>query len=115
MNKHEYLMPEDYNKTGAPWAMRDSIEQYVLVGRPVGHFLEAVISNRFKDACFRADDDNIKILRTYAYWFHNHTPHNCEGSPEAYKKWVEVGGLKGQMQTMLKRNATKEITDGVDV
>ena len=42
---------------------------------PIGDFLTAVVHNDFGEACFRADDINIKALKIYALYLHNHLPY----------------------------------------
>tara|TARA_Y100000310_G_C20498664_1_gene722804 strand:+ start:192 stop:527 length:336 start_codon:yes stop_codon:yes gene_type:complete len=93
--KYTALMPEDYNGTGAPVHMRRAIENYVLHGTLVGHFLSSVIANDLRGACGYADDVNVKIIPTYVMWFMNRTPASCWGSVKKYENWVESGGLCG--------------------
>ena len=72
-----------------PEHMMAALRRYVDHHIPPGHFLTAVITNNLSDACSRADDTNLKLLRTYARWFYNKAPSLCHGSPKAYKTWIE--------------------------
>ena len=76
-----------------PDYMRASIQDYILLGRPVGHFLTAVFSNDLKEACIRADDVNIQHIGNYAKFLYNYAPIGCWGSPENHKNWLKSGGL----------------------
>ena len=69
--------------------MMYSLLAYRDQGRPVGDFLQAVISNDFMRAAGHADDVNRSILYLYARWFYNEAPTECYGSKEAYQKWIE--------------------------
>lgn len=72
----------------------DSLQHYVQTGRPLGRFLEAVVSNDLSSACGCADSVNIHLIPVYAAWLYNKAPIGSFGSPEAYKSWVEKGGLE---------------------
>lgn len=78
-----------------PEHCRDGVLEYVLHGRPVGSFLEAVFSNEFMGACARADDVNRLALFEYAVFLHNYAPSDAYGSPERVQAWIERGGLFG--------------------
>jgi hypothetical protein len=74
----------------------ESLEDYVRTGRPVGSFLEAVISNNLKDAVMFADARNICNLPAFASYMYNNMPAPSQGSRERYRAWVERGGLAGK-------------------
>jgi hypothetical protein len=76
------------------WAI-ESLEEYVRIGRPVGDFLEAVLSNDLMDAFGRADNMNQVIMIEYCKYVHNKMPMGCHGSREIYKNWCKSGGLEG--------------------
>ena len=67
--------------SGVPEHMIEGLVQYVMVGRPVGHFLRAVLSNDLKEACNRADEKNKTQLHAYIFFLFNYTPIGCWGSP----------------------------------
>jgi hypothetical protein len=90
----------DYYDPSANWSlipphMRPGVERYVMLGIPPGDFLRAVLRNDMMEALGRADEDNLAAMRGYAQFLYGYTPHGCYGSPEAYKRWVEQGGLRG--------------------
>lgn len=71
-----------------PERMRSSIDLYVNHYISPGHFLTAVLSNDLKEACARADDENMQNLPAYVAFFYNHAPSNCWGSRENVKLWL---------------------------
>lgn len=78
-----------------PEHMLISIERYVNQGVPVGDFLQAFIANDLMDAVGRADHINIHLFPAYANLFHFEAPDACHGSRQAYRDWLDTGGLKG--------------------
>lgn len=80
---------------GIPDYMIHSVIAYILEGRAVGHFLTAVFSNDLKEACNRADEENAKKIYNYVSFLYNNAPIGCWGSPDSFKRWLEVGGLEG--------------------
>ena len=81
----------------------ESLEEYVRIGRPLGSFLEAVLSNDLMDAFGRADYVNRTLMFEYCCYLHNKMPMACHGSREAYKRWCQIGGREG-----LKKQAEQE-------
>jgi len=78
-----------------PTRMNGGLKRYVLEGVRPGDFLQAVISNDLKEACGRADEENMRNLPAYAAFLYNHFPVGSWGSPEAMEKWIDKGGLAG--------------------
>ena len=76
-----------------PEMSRDSLVQYILMGRPVGSFLHAVLSNNLMQAVWRADDHNQVALHEYAKFLCNHAPIDCYGSEKATDDWRASGGM----------------------
>lgn len=68
----------------------ESLEEYVKHGRPVGSFLEAVISNDLMEAVGRADYYNMHIIDVYAKWLYNKAPIACHGSRKIYETWIRM-------------------------
>lgn len=77
------------NYTQIPDHMLRDLQAYVRHHRPVGHFLQAVITNDLKEACGRADSTNVKIIPVYVAFLYNHAPANCWGSKELYQQWLQ--------------------------
>lgn len=42
--------------------------------QPLGHFLTAVVQNKFGETCGRADITNSKVLPIYATYLYNYAP-----------------------------------------
>lgn len=82
---HESL----HNYDLLPPSAMESLAEYVRIGRPVGGFLEALLSNNLKDACAQADDINIWLLPIYVSYLHNKVPFLCWGSHEKYVAWIK--------------------------
>jgi hypothetical protein len=57
-----------------PPHMRDAIMNYALHRKRPGDFLTAVICNDLRGAVFHADATNLRLLKTYLYWFYNRCP-----------------------------------------
>jgi hypothetical protein len=89
-----------------PWHDHDSLIQYVLRGRPVGDFLQAVIENNLTEAFGRADEENRRCLFEICAWLYNWMPSNAWGSPAKYSAWIKQGGSDGR-----RAHAEQEGTD----
>ena len=68
--------------------MVEALELYTTQGRPLGGFLEAVVSNDFMSAVGRADSDNLANLPAFAAYVYNEMPSNSHGSPRRYEEWI---------------------------
>jgi hypothetical protein len=71
-----------------PEHMQDALRRYVIQGIKPGDFLTAVILNDLKNAVNRADETNLRLLRTYVQWFYNEAPGACWGSLENMQTWM---------------------------
>ena len=69
--------------------IRESLDAYVELRRPLGGFLQAVIENNFMEAVGRADDLNVRQLPAIAAYVYNDMPSVCHGSPALYVAWLE--------------------------
>ncbi len=83
------------HRRGVPENCIDGLVEYVLVGRPTGSFLEAVLSNDLMDAMARADAGNRYRVFEIASWLYNDAPGDCYGSRSVYSGWIAAGGLAG--------------------
>ena len=81
--------------TPIPATLHEGLVEYVLTGRPTGHFLQAVIEGRLFEACNRADLHSRHALYGVVYWFVNYTPVGCYGTSSQYDYWRSIGGLAG--------------------
>lgn len=77
-----------------------SIDRYVSARIPTGSFLEAVLSNDFKEACSRADHVNQYLIFDIVSYLWNEVPARCWGSPEKVQEW-----LAGRLEVV----ATEEV------
>lgn len=82
--------------TMLPERMRGGVERYIEHGIPPGDFLTAVLCNDLCGAVGRADDENVKLLDVYVRYFYSHAPHQCWGSHERFRAWINHGGLNGR-------------------
>ena len=71
-----------------PDRMMGAVRRYIEDGTPPGDFLTAVIRNDLKEACGRADEENIGNLPAYVAYFYNEAPASCWGSPEKMRDWM---------------------------
>ena len=86
MKPHGYRWQSFY----IPERMGDAILRYVQEYIKPGDFLTAVITNDLKEACRRADDENLQNLPAYVAWFYNHAPAPCWASEERMKAWIAI-------------------------
>lgn len=71
---------------------RDTIsdlEAYIERGRPLGGFMEAVVSNDLMQACGRADEYHATILFQIVAWLVNKAPAGVWGSSAAYLRHID--------------------------
>ena len=66
----------------------ESIDRYVEHGVPTGGFLEAVICNDLREACGRADQDNLRIIPAIVGYLYNHCPSTCWGRAYSFDNWI---------------------------
>ena len=71
-----------------PAYLMEGIREYVVNHRGTGHFLQACIENDLLEAVSVADQNSIKALKQIVIFLYNHTPADCCGNKEKYKKWV---------------------------
>ncbi len=72
-----------------PKRMMGGISRYINQGVLPGEFLQAVICNDLREACGKADDENIANLPAYVAYFYNEVPANCWGSRKTMQEWVQ--------------------------
>jgi hypothetical protein len=76
----------EYDKI--PTRMQTALTRYVTDRVAPGNFLQAVIKNDLRDACGRADSENLPLLPLYVKWLYNVAPGGCWGSLDNYKAWM---------------------------
>ena len=77
-----------FNGQGIPERMHGAIQRYIEQRIGPGDFLMAVLCNDLREACARADDENITLLPVYVAFFYNEAPGACWGSPEKVRAWL---------------------------
>lgn len=75
--------------------LRSSVDAFAKTGRPLGHFLTAILSNDLRGACDHADHLNMPMIPVYVAYLYNKAPAGCWGSREIVDAWINVGGLDG--------------------
>lgn len=83
--------------TLVPWHLREGVMAYCMQGRPIGHFLSAVMCNDLRDAVARGDDNSLAGLKGLVQFLHNYAPGGCWGSPARHMAWMADGGLIGMV------------------
>ena len=68
--------------------MVEALRNYAEKRVPLGGFLRAVVTNDFKEACGRADSQNVYNLPAFATYMYNEMPAPSQGSLEAYHAWI---------------------------
>ncbi len=92
-----------------PWHMHEGLLAYLFYGRPPGDFLAAVLKNDLVEAFARADGENTRFMRQWAAFLYSHMPAlpvRSWGGSEAYKNWIEIGGLEGLIAKAKEINET---------
>ena len=64
-NNEPNLTPEELDHVAM---CMEHISRWYYEDYPLGGFLTAIVNNDLLEACFRADDVNIKALKLYAYF-----------------------------------------------
>jgi hypothetical protein len=82
--------PVDYSDL--PDALQGGAQRWIESGIRPGSFLSAVIGNNLKEACHRADEENVRRLVQIVAWFYNEAPAPCWGSVAKAKMWAEFFG-----------------------
>ena len=71
-----------------PDHMHDGLREYILSHRPVGSFLQSVLSNNLLGAVDNADYINNEIIHKYVEFLYNCAPILCWGSEDKYDAWL---------------------------
>ena len=79
-----------YRGMTIPPNMLVSLNMYVTDRQPPGGFLMAVLCNNLKEAIWRADPTNLKVLPAYVAYCFNELPSGCWGSSEKVGNWLAL-------------------------
>lgn len=74
---------------GVPHHLIEGMVQYIVVGRPLGAFLTAVMENNLMEAYGLADVHSSAGMKQLCEFIYNEAPNPCHGSPERVKSWYE--------------------------
>jgi hypothetical protein len=77
MNEYDDIRPD----------IRETLDAWASTGRPVGGFLEAVLTNDLFGAVGRADSYNIETIPAICSYVYNELPSTCWGSREKVAAW----------------------------
>jgi hypothetical protein len=77
---YEALKSFRFQDRSVPEHDHGSLVRYILDGVIPGGFLQAVLSNDLREACARADDQNLFAIPVIVAWLYNYAPANCWGS-----------------------------------
>lgn len=86
-----------------PDRMMGGILRYIEHGVRPGDFLQAVICDSLSDATITADDENLRNLPAFGYYFYMEVPTGLRGK-ENMEAWIKVKQEKREE----KENADKE-------
>lgn len=76
-----------------------ALERYVQMRLPVGGFLTALLANDLKEACGRADDNNLHNLPALVAYCYNHIPAHAWGSYERVAAWLTPQTIADEAQS----------------
>ena len=79
--------PWEYSKI--PALVRETIDEYVRIGRPVGGFVDSVLCNDLTGALARADICSMPAIPAICGYVYNECPSRCWGSREMVDAWMQ--------------------------
>ena len=74
----------------------EDLRFYVDEGRPMNHFLMALVSNDLLECVGRADPRNLAALEDYCMWLRSYAPPACFGDREKVAAWIQNRGVIGR-------------------
>lgn len=84
------------NAIGLEYATINAIVGYVNEHRPVGDFLESLVSDKLVQTFQYADDNNSEHVRDIVGWFYNHPTAACWHDRLAYQRWLAKASCEPQ-------------------
>lgn len=85
---HERISNFQYEGYRIPPRMISGLADYIVLKRPPGGFLEAVLRNDLRMAAEHADEQNKPLLWVYVALLYNVVPVGSWGSSENYERWL---------------------------
>ena len=83
-----------------------ALERYVNAGQPAGSFLDAALSNDFKQVMALATSDQRDNLYALANFIYNNMPSSSQGSRETVTDWLAQFPLSEETKTEDAENIT---------
>ena len=85
-----FMNPADFEFWGRkiPEGLHDGLTHYLKHHIPVGDFLTAVLENDLREACGRADDENMWLIPVIVAYLYNEAPSNSWGSRTNVEAWL---------------------------
>ena len=87
------VRPWEYSRI--PPLVKETIDEYVRIGQPVGSFTEAVLSNDLCAAIARADQMSMPAIPAIVGYIYNECPSGCWGSQDKVDEWIRNRGMEG--------------------
>jgi len=94
-----------------PPLVRETLDEYVRIGRPPGGFVRAVLENKLIGAYGAADQESTAAMHAIVMYVYHHVPEVCLGSREVVDAWIAQGGIEG-MERAAEVEALAEEADG---
>jgi len=79
---------EEMESFGVPAHCRPGLAAYLIIHRPIGSFLTALLENNLRLAVGRADHLNASRFKNYVRFLLECAPGEAWGSPENVKAWL---------------------------
>jgi len=73
-----------------PDGCKHPLRRYIEEGLEPGSFIKAILKNDLKGAMLAGDRETCSLYEIWD-WLWKIAPAACFGSPEAYKRWIEIG------------------------
>lgn len=105
MDMQQQFLERNAKELKLPKYSSESLIQYILVGQPVGSFLDALLNNDLKGAVQKADDDNRKVIVQYVLFLTECAPYSCWGFSDATNQWIKRGGKYPQYRQVAQEES----------
>ena len=84
------MNPADFEFYGKkiPERLHDGLTNYLEHHVPCGDFLTAILENDLREACGRADDENMWLIPVIVAYLYNEAPSTSWGSLGKVRDWL---------------------------
>ena len=85
-----FMNPAEFEFWGKkiPERLHHGLIHYLAQHIPVGDFLTAILENDLREACGRADDENLWLIPVIVAYLYNEAPAPAWGSKEKVNAWL---------------------------